>query len=73
MNPRTSGLFTFKRNHLITSSELQPPLFGAFHLWVLERWKFAPGDASSEPRDYVNSGFISEADLEDFLLRKVTH
>jgi hypothetical protein len=75
MNPRTSGLFAFKRNHLIitnSSNELLPPLFGEFHVWVLERWKFASGDSSSGPTDYVNSGSISERELEDFLLRKVT-
>jgi hypothetical protein len=71
MTLETSGLFTFKHNRLITSDELRPPLFGDFHVRVLERWKFDPGDEPSGPRDYVNSGFISKEDLEDFLLRKV--
>jgi hypothetical protein len=71
MLPGASGLFTFKHNRLINSDGLQPPLFGDFHVWVLERWAFAPADASSEPTDYVNSGRIREEDLEDFL--KVTH
>jgi hypothetical protein len=71
MIPRASELFAFKRNRLIISDGIRPPLFGDFHLWALERWKFAPGDASSGPTDYINSGFIRQDDLEDFLLRKV--
>ena len=71
MIPGPSELFAFKHNRLITSDEIQPPLFGDFHLlWAIESWKFAPGDASSGPTDYINSGFIREGDLEDFLLRR---
>jgi hypothetical protein len=72
--PKSRGLFDFKQSCLLrdnVSLPLQPPLFGNFHVWVLERWKYASGDGPSRPKDYVNSGDIKEEELEDFLKRKV--
>lgn len=73
--PKDHELPGFKKDCLLAENRLlplEPPSFGDFQVWVLERWNHASENGLFEPKDYINSGDVKEEELEDFLQRKVT-
>jgi hypothetical protein len=55
------SLFEFKRQAVLNNSLLfEEPLFAAFNLWVLERWKFAAVIASVLSTDLCLLGYAAQ-------------